>query len=195
MNETAFYVLGIALVVVALVVSFVGLRFEKFPTTRGLLIGGTLAIAVLVGATMTFAWRNAEDEQAHREAELAEDVAENEEAGDTAEADEEAGSDRRGATAGGHDGLGRWSPGVRGAGLRRLSHARRRGLDRDHGPGPRRRARRASRRRSSRSRSSTRTKEIAEGYPPDVMPQTFADLPPEQLDALVAYLSESTGGQ
>ena len=31
MNETLFYVLGIALVVVALVVSFVGLRFEKFP--------------------------------------------------------------------------------------------------------------------------------------------------------------------
>ena len=107
MNETAFYVLGIALVIVALVVSFAGLRFEKFPTTRGLLIGGTLAIAVLVGATMTFAWRNAEDEQAHREAELAEDVAANEEAGDTAEADEEAGSaaeEEAGATTASADG-------------------------------------------------------------------------------------------
>src|ERR1044072_3509726 len=92
MNDTVFYVLGIALVVTALVVSFVGLRFNKFPTSRAILVGGTVAIAVLVGATMVFAWRNAEDEQHHREAELAEDVAANEQAGNTAEADEEAGS-------------------------------------------------------------------------------------------------------
>ena len=92
MNDTVFYVLGIALVVVALVVSFIGLRFDKFPTSRGLLIGGTVAIAALVGATMVFAWRNAADEKHHREAELAADAAANQQAGNTAEADEEVGS-------------------------------------------------------------------------------------------------------
>ena len=33
-NQTLFFVLGISLVVVALVVSFVGLRFDKFPASR-----------------------------------------------------------------------------------------------------------------------------------------------------------------
>jgi len=35
--------------------------------------------------------------------------------------------------------------------------------------------------------------EIAEGFSPNVMPQTFGDLPPEQLDALVQYLRGSAG--
>src|ERR1044072_4096129 len=91
-NETLFFVLGGALVVVAIVVSFVGLRFDKFPGSKGLLVGATIAIAALVVATMNFAWRNAEDEKKHRDAELAEAVAANEEAGNTTEADEEAGS-------------------------------------------------------------------------------------------------------
>src|SRR5688500_6563125 len=92
-NETLFYVLGGALVVIALVVSFAGLRFQKFPGSKAVLVGGTLGVAILVGATMTFAWRNAEDEQAHHEAELAEETAAHEEAGETVQADEEAGSD------------------------------------------------------------------------------------------------------
>src|ERR1044072_688981 len=92
MNDTVFYVLGIALVVTALVVSFVGLRFNKFPASRAILVGGMVAIVVLVGATMVSAGRTAADEQHHREAELAADVETNEQSGDTAEADEEAGS-------------------------------------------------------------------------------------------------------
>ena len=36
--------------------------------------------------------------------------------------------------------------------------------------------------------------EIAKGYPPNVMPQTFGDLPPDQIDSLVAYLVQSTSG-
>ena len=48
MNETLFYVLGLGLVAIALVVSFVGLRCEKFPASRALLVGGTVAVAALV---------------------------------------------------------------------------------------------------------------------------------------------------
>ena len=36
---------------------------------------------------------------------------------------------------------------------------------------------------------------VAKGYPPNVMPQNFGDLlSPEQIDALVAYLVQSTSG-
>jgi plastocyanin len=75
MDETLFYVCGIALVVTALVVSFIGLRVRSFPA--GPLLGATVAVfALLVGATTTFAVRLSQDEAAHREAEQAAEVAE-----------------------------------------------------------------------------------------------------------------------
>jgi plastocyanin len=70
MDSTLFYVLGIALVATAIVVSFVGLRSERFPS--GPLMTGTLLLfAVLVVATMTFAVLNAKDEQKKRQEKLA----------------------------------------------------------------------------------------------------------------------------
>jgi len=71
MNETLFYVFGIALVVSAVGVAVIGLRFENFPPNRGILAGTILYFAVLVGATAGFAVLNAQDEQAAREAEQA----------------------------------------------------------------------------------------------------------------------------
>ena len=71
MNETLFYVFGIALVVSAVVVALVGLRFENFPQSRGVLAGVVLYFAAVVGATAVFAVLNAQDEQRHREAEQA----------------------------------------------------------------------------------------------------------------------------
>jgi mono/diheme cytochrome c family protein len=197
MNETVFYVLGIALVIVALVVSFAGLRFEKFPPTRGILIGATLAIAVLVGATMTFAWRNAEDEQAHHEAELAEDVAANEEAGDTAEADEEAGS---GAAEEGTEPAPTTASAEQGAqlfvdqgcgGCHTLAAADSTGTTGPDLDG----ALKGESEAFIRTSIVDPNKVIAKGYPPNVMPQTFGDLPPEEIDALVAYLVQSTTTQ
>ncbi len=197
MNETVFYVLGIALVIVALVVSFAGLRFEKFPPTRGILIAATLAIAVLVGATMTFAWRNAEDEQQHRETELAEDVAANEEAGDTAEADEEAGS---GAAAEETSTTETTTASADGAqvfedqgcsGCHTLAAAGSTGTTGPDLDG----ALKGESPAFIKESIVDPNKDVAEGYPPNVMPQTFADLPPDQLDALVSYLSESTSGK
>ena len=71
MNETLFYVFGIALVVSAVGIAAVGLRFENFPPSRGVLAGAILYFAALVGATAFFAVLNAQDEQAKREAEQA----------------------------------------------------------------------------------------------------------------------------
>jgi plastocyanin len=71
MNETLFYVFGIALIVSAITVSAVGLKFENFPPSRVILAGTVLYFAALVGATALFAVLNARDEQHHREAEQA----------------------------------------------------------------------------------------------------------------------------
>ena len=71
MDKTMFYALGISLVVAALAVSAVGLRFESFPSSRSQFAGVLAVFAALVGATAVFAVRNAQDEQAHLEAERA----------------------------------------------------------------------------------------------------------------------------
>src|SRR5688572_33267832 len=70
-NETVFYIVGGALVVLALVTSFLGLRWEKFPTSKGMLAGVVAVFLAFVGATAAFAWLNGEDEQDHRNAEIA----------------------------------------------------------------------------------------------------------------------------
>lgn len=198
MNHTLFFVLGLSLVAIALIVSFVGLRFERFPTSRGVLVGGTIAVAVLVGATMTFAWRNAEDEQADRDAELAADVTTNEESGDVAEADEEAGSAASGDTTAATTTTA--ASAAEGAkvfatagctGCHTLADA---GSTATTGPN-------LDEELKGQSVAFIRTSivdpnaDIAKGFPPDLMPQNYSEqLTPEQLDAVVAYLSASTGG-
>jgi plastocyanin len=75
MDETLFYVFGIALVASALGLAFVGLRLESFPPTRLALFAAIAYFACLVGATTTFAVLNARDEQNKREAEQAAETA------------------------------------------------------------------------------------------------------------------------
>ena len=72
MEETLFYVFGIALVLSALVLSALGLRSESFPTTRIVLAGMVAYFVVLVAATSTFAVLNAREEQRKHGAEQAE---------------------------------------------------------------------------------------------------------------------------
>ena len=68
MDETLFYVFGITLVVSALVVSAIGLRFKGFPTYRAALVAIVVYFAGMVAATTIFAVLNAADEQHKREA-------------------------------------------------------------------------------------------------------------------------------
>jgi hypothetical protein len=75
MEETLFYVFGVALVLSALVLSAVGLRSDRFPLSRGVLVGVIGYFVVLVAATATFSVLNAREEQRHREAEQSEATA------------------------------------------------------------------------------------------------------------------------
>ena len=76
LNGTAFYVLGICLTAMALIVTAVGLRrSEGFPT-RAATRAGIALFAIVVVGTAYFAVAYSEDEQAHREAELAAEEAE-----------------------------------------------------------------------------------------------------------------------
>ena len=68
-NATIFYICGGALAVSAVLLSFVGLRFERFPgRTVPLIVFGFVA---LVGAATTFAVLNGKDEQEARASEVA----------------------------------------------------------------------------------------------------------------------------
>lgn len=86
MNETLFYVLGICLVVLAGIVTFVGLRSSEAFSSSAVTRAAILGFLVLVGGTTTFSVLNARDEQEHRRAELAAEKAEQGAAAEGAEA-------------------------------------------------------------------------------------------------------------
>ena len=76
LNGTAFYVLGSCLTALALVVTAIGLRrADNFPSRMATRVGIGL-FAILVLGTATFAVAYSEDEQEHRQAELAAEEAE-----------------------------------------------------------------------------------------------------------------------
>ncbi len=75
MDETLFYVFGIALVVSAIALSAIGLRFESFPPTRAALVAVIVYFAGMVAATTTFAVLNARDAAHAREAKDAKEEA------------------------------------------------------------------------------------------------------------------------
>jgi plastocyanin len=72
MDGNFFFVLGIILVVGAVGLAFLGIRgVDSFPPSRGVLVGLTVLFAAFVCATMAFAIVKANDEQAKRNAQLA----------------------------------------------------------------------------------------------------------------------------
>jgi hypothetical protein len=83
-NETLFYVCGIVLAVSAVVVSFLGLKSEKFPGRAAPLVA--IWFVALVGGATTFAVLHAQDEKAHEEHAL-------EQAGEEAEQIEDEGTE------------------------------------------------------------------------------------------------------
>jgi mono/diheme cytochrome c family protein len=196
MNETVFYVVGIALVVAALIVSAVGLRFKEFPTSTPLLLGVIGVFAVLVGGTTVFAWRNAEDEEAHREAEHIEPPAV-EPSGEVIEETTTA----PGTTTTGQEGETTTASTEEGAslfdsqgctGCHTLAAA---GSTATTGPvlDDALKGKPASFIEQSIVDPNA---EIAKGYPPDVMPQNYGDaMTPEQISALVAYLEASVNAK
>ena len=193
MNETLFYVFGISLTVIAVLLAAIGLRFETFPRSKALLAAGTVAFACLVVATATFGWLNAEDEQEHREAELAEAAEENVAEGDVGEAEEEVGpeaAEEPTETASADEGAALFESNGCG-GCHTLAAAGSTGTT-----GPDLDGALAGKDPAYIEESIVDPNaEVAEGQPPDVMPQSFGtQLTPEELDALVQYLADSTSG-
>jgi hypothetical protein len=76
MDGSLFYWLGGALVLAALGIAAIGIRGRaSFPPNRAVLVLGTAAFAAIVSGTTAFAVVNAQDEQEHRDKELAEEEA------------------------------------------------------------------------------------------------------------------------
>jgi cytochrome c551/c552/uncharacterized membrane protein len=211
-NETVFFILGISLVVIAVVTSFAGLRFEKFPPSGPIMVAGIAVVASLVVATGVFAWRNGEDEKAKEADTLAAEAAQNEASGNTIEAGEEEGSGTptttqsttgsttatsttgSGATASVGDAqVGAQLFTSQGcSGCHTLAAAGSTGTTGPDLDGA----------LKGKSADFIRTSiidpnaEIADGYPPNVMPQNFGDvMTPDQINGLVQYLIDSTSGK
>lgn len=197
--QTIFYILGGTLVVAALALSAIGLRSERFPGARGVQLGVTAIVAVLVCATAVFAWISAEEEQDLREAELAEAAeagGEEDGAGEESPAQAEVDSEAEGETT-----TEETTAGVDGAavfletgcgGCHQLADA---GTNATTGP-----PLDASLRDETLDYIETSIVDpnqvIAEGFGPDIMPQDYEEqLSPEELEALVRYLAESTGAK
>lgn len=68
MNETLFYVFGIALAVSAVVLSFIGLKARNFPGKAFPLV--VIWFLVLAGGATTFSVLHAQDEEEHKAAEF-----------------------------------------------------------------------------------------------------------------------------
>ncbi len=204
-NETIFIILGLALTGLALVISFIGVKAENFPPSKGVLIGGVAVFAALIGATAVFAWSGAEDEQAHRDElrasgeeptpadVMAEMLAKTEEArleaegeapvegepaedeqAEVASADGAALFDEQGC-AGCHVLAAAGSTGTVGPDL----DVELKGEDEAY----------------IEESIADPEKEIAEGFPGGVMPEFGDSLSAEQIEALVAYISESVNSQ
>jgi plastocyanin len=78
MEQTAFFIVGITLVVVALVVSVIGLRDPGFPGSRTALAGGAAVLVLLVAGATTTAVINAREEQKEHNEEAAAEEAQTE---------------------------------------------------------------------------------------------------------------------
>lgn len=177
-----------------MVVSFLGLRSERFPTRGAMGMGLVLLVGLVVASSAT-AILSARDEQmerreeANREAaeeaegelEEAEEAEQGEGEGEAAQPGEGARSDELGAQVFADAGCG---------GCHTLAVAETTGTT---GPDLDQALR-------GRSEEFIRTAivdpnaEIAAGFGPNVMPQDFGDqLSPEELDALVAFLARNVG--
>jgi plastocyanin len=75
MGGNFFFVIGIVLVVSAVGLAFLGIRSDRFPPNRAVMVGLTALFAAGVVTTMAFAIVKSNDEQDKRNAKLAEEAA------------------------------------------------------------------------------------------------------------------------
>jgi cytochrome c oxidase subunit 2 len=196
MEETLFFVLGISLVAIALVLSALGLIFESFPPNRLALVGITGAVAAAVVATAAFAWMNAEEEQDEHAAELAAERAEAfQESAAEAQAEEAEGAPAEEAAPPEETAAVDGSAVFESAGCSGCHTLDAAGSTAETGPNLDGALKGQSKGFIEESIIDPSAR-VAEGFPPNVMPDDYGtQLSPEELEALVDYLAESTSGQ
>ncbi len=193
---TAFYIAGAALVVIALIVSFIGMRQDNFPSPTVLRIGTALVAVVVIG-TCVLAVRASQHEAGEREHEENIEAAEASEAEtetnqDIDEAEDEAPTDASESGAGVQGSTG-------GDGEQVF-------IDQDCGGCHSLQATQSTGQIGpnldtelvNEDEEFIRTSivdpgaDVAEGFSDGIMPTNFGELPPEDLDALVAFIYDVT---
>jgi mono/diheme cytochrome c family protein len=207
-SQDVFIILGLALTVLALIISAIGVKAERFPPSKGALLAGIGLFAVLIGFTMVFAWNAGEEEQEHRNelrasgeeptpAEVMDELlAATEETrleaqGGAVAAGEDEGAPDAGTEQASADGAAIFEE--QGcAGCHALAAA---GSTGTTGPDLDVELDDADAQFVEESIVDPEA-EIAEGYPGGVMPSNYGEeLSPEELQALVDYILESVQGQ
>jgi type II secretory pathway pseudopilin PulG len=210
MDETFFYIVGLSLVAAALVVSFVGMRKENFPSDNVLRIGVVIVAAIVV-VTGFAAVNSSQQEQQDREREANAAAAE-ESSQEAASNAEEAGGgsasseavqpdqpqsgpgDDANATSGGQAdaAAGEQVFVDNGCGS---CHTLAEQAEANGNIGPN-----LDEALGNQDEDFIRTSIIdpsafvEDGYPDGTMPQTYeSQIAPDDLDALVAYLAQATG--
>jgi len=205
MDESLFYIAGGALIVAALILSFIGMRSEKFPSGNALTIG-VIVVFLLVAATAVGAVELAQHEEGTRleEANAEADVAESAETA----TDQEAGSapadtpaEKGGnASGGGATGSGGGSS-IDGSqvfvstGCGSCHTIAELGSDAQGTIGPNLDTALAGKDETFIKTSiEDPSAYVEKGFPDGTMPSDYGDqLSPEQIDALVAFLSKTAG--
>ncbi len=188
----AFYIAGGALVVIALLVSFIGMRSESFPSPTLLRIGLPL-VAVVVVVTAVLAVKTSSEEAEHREHEENEAAAVESEAQDVEDqqvgVEDESTGEPSSSTENAEE-LGKQVFADQGcAGCHSLADADATGqigpnldealVDQDED--------------FIRTSIVDPADEVAAGFSEGIMPTTYGqDIAPEDLDALVAYIYGAT---
>jgi len=197
MDNTLFYIAGGALIVVALILSLIGMRSDRFPSGNVLTVG-VIAVFLLVAATAVGAVELAQHEQKTRLAEAneeadaaqgAEDIA-NQDSGDTAEPTP---ADKGGGGSGNAGGGGSSIDGGKvfvSTGCGSCHTIAELGADAQGAIGPNLDTALAGKDDAFIRESIVDPGAFVEkGYPDGTMPTNYGDqLTPEQLDALVGFL-------
>ncbi len=195
-----FYIVGIGLTVLALVLSFAGLKLQKFPPSRVAMSAVLGFMGALVVATCAFAVVLAREEAEHREEEIAEEELAGEEELSGEEGALEKAAEPEGEASGVTDGEEETTAAVDGSAVfvdngcgscHTLAAA---GTEAAVGP---------VLDDSLADKDEAYIEEsildpgavISRGFGEGIMPTTYEEsLSPEDLDALVMYLAESTSG-
>jgi mono/diheme cytochrome c family protein len=196
MDESLFYIAGGILIAVALILSLVGMRSDRFPSGN-VLTAGLVVVFLLVAATAVGAVELAQHEEGERleEANLEADAAEAEE---TAEGEEEGAAP---APTPGGEGGEEGGPTVEGSkvfvatGCGSCHTLAELGSDAQGTIGPNLDTALAGKDEAFIEESIVKpSANVAEGFPDGTMPATYGtELSPAQVDALVSFLSQSAG--